>query len=237
MRLARIITVFVLLLFSVRSPAETQAQEVTVMGTLARVMAIGAETSGWSIHTDSEITLDGQKLTSIEVSYPDNETLEKLADKYVKAKGKLSHHHGVETGDRLVLEVASIKPVQRKSAAAESSAFHLAGGEWALEDLAGSGVVENSHATLSFPEDGKVAGNGSCNRFFGTAEIHDNTVRISPLGATRMMCAEPMMNQETKYMSALQDAERFEWKDPYLLIYCKGLEKPLRFTRAKAATQ
>jgi hypothetical protein len=43
------------------------------------------------------------------------------------------------------------------------------------------------------------------------------------------------MNQETKYLSALQAAERYEWKDPDLLIYCKGLDKPLRFTRASAS--
>jgi hypothetical protein len=30
---------------------------------------------------------------------------------------------------------------------------------------------------------------------------------------------------------ALQAAECFEWKDPYLLIYCKGFEKALRFTQ------
>ena len=46
-----------------------------------------------------------------------------------------------------------------------------------------------------------------------------------------MACPEAVMNQESKYLEALQAAERFEWKDPYLLIYCKGLEKPLRFTR------
>jgi len=39
------------------------------------------------------------------------------------------------------------------------------------------------------------------------------------------------MNQEAKYLEELQAAERFEWKDPYLLIYCKGIEKPLRFSR------
>ena len=39
------------------------------------------------------------------------------------------------------------------------------------------------------------------------------------------------MKQETKYLAALQAAERFEWKDPYLLIYCKGMDKPLRFAQ------
>ena len=42
------------------------------------------------------------------------------------------------------------------------------------------------------------------------------------------------MNQETKYLEALQAAERFEWKEPYLLIHCNGFEKPLRFTRTPA---
>jgi heat shock protein HslJ len=49
-----------------------------------------------------------------------------------------------------------------------------------------------------------------------------------------MACPEAVMNQETKYLDALQAAERFEWKAPYLLIYCKGFEKPLRFTRMRA---
>jgi hypothetical protein len=43
--------------------------------------------------------------------------------------------------------------------------------------------------------------------------------------------SEAVMNQETKYLQMLQAAERFEWKDPYLLIYCRDFEKPLRFTR------
>ena len=77
-----------------------------------------------------------------------------------------------------------------------------------------------------------MAGNGSCNRFFGTAVIHSNTIKLGPLGATRMACPEAVMNQETKYLEELQAAERFEWKDPYLLIHCKGFDKPLRFTRA-----
>jgi hypothetical protein len=46
-----------------------------------------------------------------------------------------------------------------------------------------------------------------------------------------MMRPEAVMNQEMKYLNALQAAERFEWNNPYLLIYCKGFEKPLRFTR------
>jgi heat shock protein HslJ len=72
---------------------------------------------------------------------------------------------------------------------------------------------------------------GSCNRFFGPAKISGDTVQLGRLGATRMACPKAMMNQETKYLDALQKVERFEWKDPYLLLCEKGTEKPLRFTR------
>ena len=61
--------------------------------------------------------------------------------------------------------------------------------------------------------------------FFGTAEIKGDAIKMGPLGSTRMACPEPAMNQEAKYLEALQAAERFEWKDPYLLIYCKGIRK------------
>ena len=43
------------------------------------------------------------------------------------------------------------------------------------------------------------------------------------------------MDQETKYLNALQADERYEWKDHYLLTFVSGMDKPLRFTRAPSA--
>jgi heat shock protein HslJ len=130
-------------------------------------------------------------------------------------------------------------PVAATAAAAQAAAkaetFNLVGSDWVLEDLAGSGVVSGVRATLSFPEAGKVAGDGSCNRFFGMSEIAGTEIKLTGLGSTRMACPEPIMNQETKYLNALQAAERYEWKDPNLLIFSNGLDKPLRFTRASPA--
>jgi len=102
-----------------------------------------------------------------------------------------------------------------------------------LEDIKGGGVLDNSQATLAFPKAGNVAGNGSCNRFFGPTEIKGDANKLGPLASSRMACPEAVMNQEAAYLKALQAAERFEWKDPYLLIYSKGFAKPLRFTRIK----
>lgn len=113
-----------------------------------------------------------------------------------------------------------------------STMINLVGTEWRLQDLGGAGIIDNSQATLAFPETERVAGNGSCNRFMGPLTLAGNSIKIGPLAGTRMACvSEAVSNQEMRYMKALEGAIRVEWKDPYLLIYCDGLEKPLRFTK------
>lgn len=107
----------------------------------------------------------------------------------------------------------------------------LVGSVWRLEDLGGAGVLDGAEATLEFPEGGKAAGRGSCNRFFGTVELSGGSITFGPLGSTRMSCGEAVMSQEAKYLNALQDAERFTLDGSRILIYSKGMEKPLRFVR------
>ncbi len=100
-----------------------------------------------------------------------------------------------------------------------------------LEDIGGAGVIDDARATLEFPERGKAAGRGSCNQFFGSVEITGPAIAFGPLGSTRMACAEAVMNQESRYLKALQDAERYSVEGSVLLVYAKGMEQPLRFTR------
>lgn len=108
MRIARIAFVVMLLVACACVQAAPQTK-MTVTGTLTRAMAIGGESTGWSIEADPEITVDGKPVHSIEISYKDAQKLETLKDKRVKATGKITHKHGVETGERAVLEVGSIK--------------------------------------------------------------------------------------------------------------------------------
>ena len=229
----RFVTGLILLFVSVGLHAQTKEQPLTVTGKLTRAMAIGGESTGWTIELDSAKTIDGKEVGSIEVAYRKSKTLERLANKRVKATGKLSRRHGVETGDRSILEITYIEETKESGHNGDAPAgpFNLSGSEWLLEDLGGNGVLDNVQATLAFPEAGKVAGNGSCNRFFGIMEINGNNIKLSPLGSSRMACAEAVMNQETKYLQMLQAAERFEWKEPHLLIYCNSFERPLCFRR------
>jgi heat shock protein HslJ len=235
MSAARLRTALILAFVSVYLQAQPAEQKITVTGKLVRAMAIGGESTGWTVEFESSTTIDGKPVNSIQVSDHKAGELEKLENKRVRATGQLTHRHGVETGEQVVLDVSSIREAK---AATHPVSFNLAGSEWLLKELNGSAVGDNSHATLKFPEAGKIAGNGSCNQFFGSVEVQGDTIKVGPLASTRMACAdEAVMNQEAKYLEALQAVERFEWKDPYLLIYCKGLEKPLRFTRIAAADE
>jgi hypothetical protein len=88
-------------------------EEITVTGKLSRVMAIGGESTGWSIHLDHPKTIQEKEVDALEIDYPKTKKLEKLENKEVKASGKITHRHGVETGERLVFEVGSIQEVKQ----------------------------------------------------------------------------------------------------------------------------
>ena len=60
-------------------------------------------------------------------------------------------------------------------------------GDWQIESVMGAPVVDGS-AKLNFAEGGKVAGNNSCNNFFGQYTVEGDKVKLMPKGSTMMMC-------------------------------------------------
>jgi hypothetical protein len=90
MRIVRIdtglIPVMFCVMFCICSYAES-AQKITVTGKLTRAMAIGGESTGWTIQLESEDTIEGKKVDSIEIDYPNTGKLEKLVNNRVKAIG------------------------------------------------------------------------------------------------------------------------------------------------------
>ena len=114
---------------------------------------------------------------------------------------------------------------------ADPTAQSLLGTEWTLEDLSGAGVLDRLQTTLAFPQAGRVAGSSSCNGFPKSVENGDGAIRFGQLATTRRACVPAVMDQEGKYLKALEESERAAVEGPYLMIYSKGLEKPLRFIR------
>ncbi|MCB2018725.1 MAG: META domain-containing protein [Hydrogenophaga sp.] len=107
----------------------------------------------------------------------------------------------------------------------------LWGSEWRLQEIGGQATASQSAATLSFPQTGRVAGNGSCNRFSGTVDIDRDRLKMGPLMSTKMACPGGASELESRYLGALQNAQRYELVEGSLLIYVKGMEHPLKFLR------
>ena len=111
MRITRVSMGLILTLCCVLLHAdERDPQKITLVGTLHRVMAIGAESTGWTVQVDSETIIDGKPISSVEVSDTHKpRQLEDFENKRVKIAGKVVYRHGVETGVQPYVEITTIK--------------------------------------------------------------------------------------------------------------------------------
>lgn len=97
-----------------------------------------------------------------------------------------------------------ILPMAAKNAPKPDPA-KLQGGEWIVEDINRTGVIDNSRLTLTFGEDGRVSGSTNCNGFSGTYTVDGSKLTLGALAMTRRAClAEAVSQQERKYMNALE---------------------------------
>lgn len=106
-------------------------------------------------------------------------------------------------------EVQDIEPMDMEQ--------NIQGTAWWVEDIAGKGVIDMSHTTIEFLEDGKVAGDTGCNRYFGGYEITGEKITFGPLAGTRKACAASLMDQEMAFYEAMGKVSRWEIADTGLL--------------------
>ena len=101
---------------------------------------------------------------------------------------------------------------------------------WIAEDIAGAGIIDNSHVTLVFQADGSVSGSASCNRYVGQATLTGDRLAFAPLATTQMACAPALMEQEERYLGVLGKAERVTLDaNGFLELTSTGAAKPTRF--------
>jgi len=81
---------------------------VEATGKLVKVMAVGAETTGWAIQFENEVSFGGNGVHSIDAE-GDVKKFGKLENKKVTVKGTIVHRSGVESKDRMVFVVQKIK--------------------------------------------------------------------------------------------------------------------------------
>jgi len=103
-----------------------------------------------------------------------------------------------------------------------AAALNLEGTAWQAEEIEGTGVLDRAPSTIVFDAGLKIAGRAGCNRYFGTFEQSGDAVTIKPAGSTRMACPPDVMDQEGKFLSALEAVKTARREGGKLLLLDAG---------------
>jgi heat shock protein HslJ len=76
--------------------------------------------------------------------------------------------------------------------------------------LNGDTPLPDTAITANFAEDGTVGGSDGCNVYNATYQVDGNNITITPGISTLMACVEPVMNQATEYLTALESAATYQ---------------------------
>lgn len=173
----------------------------------------------WSLEiTDAELTLVTQlgerRLT---VPLPAPETVEGLTRYRTDAEGRALE---VRIADRICADTMTGMPRPRTvvvvldgeelAGCGGDPASLLQGDEWSVYEIGGQPIVDGSKVTLAFSADGRVSGAGSCNRFMGSYTLTGEGLTLSQMASTMMACEEGLMDQEGRYLRALEAVSRFD---------------------------
>jgi heat shock protein HslJ len=79
-------------------------------------------------------------------------------------------------------------------------------------------VIDNSPATIEFAGNGRVGGNASCNRFVGEYALSGSSLSFGKLGATKMMCPPALMEQEARFLAALERVSKVQIQNGLLVL-------------------
>ena len=171
----------------------------------------------WSLRmTDSEITfqpMDGDAVTVTPLPSP-------------RQDGNAEVYEATAGGESLVLTIASKVCTDTMSGmpfpksvtvALGVRIFNGCGGEpatllhgaWLITEINGKPIIAGSSPGLKFETDGKVNGNGSCNRFFGGYQLSGEGLTVGSVGASMMMCDEALMDQEGQIFKVLKELTGF----------------------------
>ncbi len=79
----------------------------------------------------------------------------------------------------------------------------IVGKTWQAQDIAGGGVIDDTHVTLTLGTDGRASGDTGCNRFGGSYALEGAALTFGPLMSTKRGCPPALMTQEAKYTRLL----------------------------------
>ncbi len=94
----------------------------------------------------------------------------------------------------------------------------ITGVVWHLAQLGEKAADPQVNTTLTFHKDGRISGEGGCNRFSGAADLKGSALRIGNVSSTMMACPEPGATQEREFYEALSKAVAFAVEGETLVL-------------------
>lgn len=85
-------------------------------------------------------------------------------------------------------------------------------------------LIGGTRINMNFGADGQVTGNAGCNNYFALYSVTGSNLTVGQPGATSLFCTDPagVMDQEARFLSALQSAGSFRINGNQLEITSRG---------------
>jgi heat shock protein HslJ len=125
------------------------------------------------------------------------------------------------TSETIDLGSVMLRAVDGPDTAANDMPVESLAGEWVVEDILAGGIIDDSRVTLIFSE-GRIAGSASCNSYQGAWSMEDGKLSIVKVGVTLMACPEAIMNQERRFLDALNSTDGVRFDDTGALYLTSG---------------
>jgi heat shock protein HslJ len=132
---------------------------------------------------------------------------------------------------RKVFALQDGKLVEQSSKELSKVAVSDLNGTWRLVDL-------NSHTQLALPDvavtlqiaDGQINGSAGCNTYNATlsgSPDDPSAFKVGPIASTKKACPDPIMQQETDYLTRLGQAKAWKYDAGQLaLLYASNTDTP-----------
>jgi heat shock protein HslJ len=98
-----------------------------------------------------------------------------------------------------------------------------------LEWIGERPLIDSSHLTITLGEDGRAYGTGGCNHWFASYTLDGDKLSFGKVGSTRKMCAPALMEQEKRFLQALETVQRWDISPIEQVRFWPAAGKPLRW--------
>ncbi|MDY0058070.1 MAG: META domain-containing protein [Methyloversatilis sp.] len=104
-------------------------------------------------------------------------------------------------------------------------------GRWQIREVGTMTVPDEVDAHIEFLPDGRLAGRAGCNRYTGNWARQGHELRFGRIAATRMACAGPAMDIESRLFEMMDKVVRQDRPDERTLILVTGDGRRIVATR------